>query len=344
MREPGLFALVNDMANIMRAEERNRCTEIRLQYTHFEVLHYLSQSTQNTNFPAAIAAYFGMTRGTLSQSLNVIENKGLIEKVKDVDDKRMVHIKLLEPGLLIIKKMNKNELISRASLIFKQQSQLQHADKLFAEMLKALQKASKPGFSIESHEQPVVRQRNHSIYEYVQQMAVLIRSEQRKRSTKLNVQLVHLQILEYLSRCNQFSDTPAAISEFLGKTRGTVSQSINLLKKNGWITKTQSSVDKRVFHIELQPRGLNILKQTNPNILLDKAEMILKKNSAHRPYYQAVAAALLALQQANPSNSFGICRSCQHFLKTTEAPVCLLMKQRLTPEESEKICQEYAVN
>ena len=62
------------------------------------------------------------------------------------------------------------------------------------------------------------------IYELIECMTALIRSEERKKCTELGLQPVHFQVLNYLMRCNKYSDTPAALTNYLGMTRGTVSQ------------------------------------------------------------------------------------------------------------------------
>ena len=103
------------MAALIRSEERKKCTELRLQLIHFEVLNYLSQSNKYTDTPAATASYFGMTRGTVSQSLIVLEKKGYLEKHKDESDKRIIHVKLLPSGITLLKKARRTELFNKAN-------------------------------------------------------------------------------------------------------------------------------------------------------------------------------------------------------------------------------------
>ena len=75
------------------------------------------------------------------------------------------------------------------------------------------------------------------IFDLIERMSALIRSEERKKCSELGIQSVHLQVLDYLSRCNRYSDTPAALTNYLGMTRGTVSQTVLLLEKKGFIRK-----------------------------------------------------------------------------------------------------------
>ena len=76
------------------------------------------------------------------------------------------------------------------------------------------------------------------VFDLIERMAALLRSEERKKCTSLGLQTVHLQALNYVSLCNKYSDTPAALTNYLGMTRGTVSQTLSLLEKKGFLKKT----------------------------------------------------------------------------------------------------------
>jgi hypothetical protein len=53
--------------------------------------------------------------------------------------------------------------------------------------------------------------------------------------------------------------------------------------------------------------------------------------------------ALVALQKANKSQSFGQCKTCKFFTVASEVFSCGLTKERLSLGDSEKICQEHCV-
>ena len=338
MPEIDIFEIVECMAALIRAEERKKCTELRLQLVHFEVLNYLSHSNKYTDTPAATASYFGMTRGTVSQSLIVLEKKGYLEKSKDDDDKRVIHVKLLPPGLSILKKARISELFTKTTLLLKQDISIQND--LFVAVLSALQKASQPQSFKAGQIQKIDMMKNPTVFDLIEYMAALIRSEERKRCTELKLQLVHFQVLEYLSLCNKYSDTPAAITNYLGMTRGTVSQTLILLEKRELIEKKQDQSDKRVFHVQLLKKGLNILNKAKPTDLLKKAAKILK-NSSISGGEEIFIEALLALQKANNSHSFGICSSCKNFTRQSTGFFCELTQEKLSKSDSEKICQEH---
>ena len=180
------------------------------------------------------------------------------------------------------------------------------------------------------------------IFDLIERMAALIRSEERKKCTELGLQPVHLQVLDYLSRCNRFSDTPAAVTNYLGMTRGTVSQTLLLLEKKGFIKKTADAADRRMVHLSLLASGNAILQQARPSELFDQATSILKE-SAFNSHQEVFVKALSALQKANKSQSFGLCKTCQYFTTTSTGFVCGLTREQLSQSDSEKICQEHKV-
>lgn len=341
MQETPVFELLKCIAAIIRSEQRKKCTKLRLQLIHFDVLGYLSQASQYTDTPAATALHFGMTRGTVSQSLIVLEKKGYIEKNKDEADKRIIHVRILPLGYAILKRARTTELLCRASTHLRSSYVPTTTKKYLIYLFSALQKSS--------HTQPFKAGNNNdfdamnkaNVFDLIECMATLIRSEERKKCTELKLQLVHFQVLEYLSLCNKYSDTPAAIANYLGMTRGTVSQTLIILEKREFINKNQDALDKRVFHIKLLQKGLNILQKVKPTELFSKASAILVANSSITDGEDIFIEALIALQKANDSMSFGVCKTCKNFTRKSQGYFCELTQEKLTKKDSEKICQEH---
>lgn len=179
------------------------------------------------------------------------------------------------------------------------------------------------------------------IYELIECMTTLIRSEERKKCTELGLQPVHFQVLNYLARCNKYSNTPAAVTNYLGMTRGTVSQSLIILEKKGYISKYPDDKDKRVVHLQLLPAGEEILKQARPSNLFQSATLILQNYETPDPDASVFQQALTALQKANQSQTFGVCKTCRNFSETNGEFFCQLTQEKLLDSESIQICQEH---
>lgn len=179
------------------------------------------------------------------------------------------------------------------------------------------------------------------IYELIECMTALIRSEERKKCTEVGLQPVHFQVLNYLSRANKYSNTPAAVANYLGMTRGTVSQSLIILEKKGFIEKIPDNNDKRVVHLHLLPEGVAVLKQARPSDLFDGATAILRNSDNPPSDANVFQQALTALQKANQSQSFGVCKTCRNFSEKDGEFFCQLTQEKLTTGDSEQICQEH---
>ena len=77
---------------------------------------------------------------------------------------------------------------------------------------------------------------NH-IYDYVERLSELLKIDSRQAGAEHGIQPVQLEVLHYLSICNRYSDTPMAVTEYLGQTKGTVSQTLKVLEKKSLLTK-----------------------------------------------------------------------------------------------------------
>ena len=180
------------------------------------------------------------------------------------------------------------------------------------------------------------------VFELIGSISALIRSEERKKCAEYGLQSVQLQALDYISRCNRYSDTPAALTKFLGLTKGTVSQTLLVLERKAYIEKLVDSHDRRMVHLKLLPEGEKVLAGAQPIELYDRASNILnsKENAA---YGEVFTQALRALQKANQSQSFGMCKTCHHFTPVNDGFFCGLTKEPLSVSDSNKICQEHTV-
>ena len=70
---------------------------------------------------------------------------------------------------------------------------------------------------------------------------------------------VQWEALRYLGRANRFSRTPAALTAYLGLTKGTVSQTVHALEARGLVTKQVDPADRRGRRLTLSPAGRTLL-------------------------------------------------------------------------------------
>jgi DNA-binding MarR family transcriptional regulator len=69
-----------------------------LKPAQWEALRYLGKANRFSRTPSALTAYMGVTKGSVSQTINALERKELIEKATVIGDKRSVTIVLSPSG------------------------------------------------------------------------------------------------------------------------------------------------------------------------------------------------------------------------------------------------------
>src|SRR3954466_15267052 len=93
-----LLELVERLGNLMRTELRKAGADETLQPVHVQALVYLSRANRYSNTPQALAEYLGLTKGPVSQTLLLLDRRGLIERFEDDVDRRVVRLRLSSPG------------------------------------------------------------------------------------------------------------------------------------------------------------------------------------------------------------------------------------------------------
>jgi DNA-binding MarR family transcriptional regulator len=179
------------------------------------------------------------------------------------------------------------------------------------------------------------------IYEHLERISNLLRTDNRRSILDKGLQPVQLEALHYLSCCNRYSNTPASVADYLGLTKGTVSQTLGLLEAGGLIEKRPDSKDRRVVHLLLTDQGRQIIADAVPPKVLKNA---LSRLSAadQEQLIDCLSSFLRSMQQGNRLRSFGQCQTCRHHLRETgETRRCGLTGESLSAADGEKICREH---
>ncbi|TQV88117.1 MarR family winged helix-turn-helix transcriptional regulator [Aliikangiella coralliicola] len=182
---------------------------------------------------------------------------------------------------------------------------------------------------------------SNPIYNYVERLSELLRVDSRQAGALHGLQPVQLEALHYLSICNRYSDTPMAVTEYLGQTKGTVSQTLKVLERKSLLTKQPDENDKRLSHLKITAKGKQLLQQLVPTPMFNKAcESLDKKDQAK--IVSALNQLLATLLKTNGMKSFGVCHSCRfNSRKENGDYFCDLLKQPLSVDETELICREH---
>jgi DNA-binding MarR family transcriptional regulator len=180
------------------------------------------------------------------------------------------------------------------------------------------------------------------LLELVERLGNLMRSELRKAGADESLQPVHLQALVYLSRANRYSNTPQALADYLGLTKGTVSQTLLLLDRRGLIERFEDDIDRRVVRLRLSSAGEQFLAESQPALPWQNATRNISPNRI-RNATSALREALATLQEDNEGAVFGECSSCSWCQKLSQRIYrCGKMGDRLSGPETRKLCRIYA--
>lgn len=181
---------------------------------------------------------------------------------------------------------------------------------------------------------------NPTIYDYLERIDNLLRAETWKAATRHQLQPIQLQMLDYLHRCNRYSNTPAGVTAYFQLTKGTVSQSLKVLEKRGFISRQPDPDDKRKVHMLVTDAGKNLLNDVFPLHFLRTIEE--EEAAASSEIIHALNHLLTNLQQVNQLESFGVCHSCRYFqTEGQEQFRCGLTHEPLALHEIELICREH---
>ena len=85
---------------IDRLERLSRSPDARtgLNPAQWEALRYAARANRFSRSPAALADYLGSTRGTVSQTLIALEDKGLIARQQNPKDRRSLELVVTDAG------------------------------------------------------------------------------------------------------------------------------------------------------------------------------------------------------------------------------------------------------
>ncbi len=178
------------------------------------------------------------------------------------------------------------------------------------------------------------------IQDILERLANLLRIETRTFGLKHGLQPVQIEALTYLTQCNRYSDTPLAVTEFLGLTKGTVSQSLKILEEKGLLRKRQDAEDKRVIHLIPTAKGRKLIQQSIPEKGLKRA-LTKTTTSQAQDLEENLRSILRGLQQQNNQKTFAACHTCRFNEHHPGGYLCGLTQETLTEKDIQLICREH---
>lgn len=178
------------------------------------------------------------------------------------------------------------------------------------------------------------------VNDILERLCNLLRTEARTFGVKSGLQPVQLEALSYLTQCNRYSDTPQAVAEYLGLTKGTVSQTLKVLQQRGLLTKHPDQQDKRLVHMKTTLAGRQVIEDGFPAQGLGRA--LADKNTKEvSRLAEGLQSLLRDMQRANGLKTFAACHTCRFNERRDGGYFCGLTQEPLSNEEVTLICREH---
>ena len=150
------------------------------------------------------------------------------------------------------------------------------------------------------------------------------------------------EALRYIARANRFSNSPGALTRYLGATKGTVSQTVQALERKGLLTKASRMGEKRSVVLALTETGRAMLCN-DPWARLSAAEADLSDKTRRRMARGARELLDGELSRGNHP-TFGTCETCRYFREdgmkdSADGPhQCMAFTAPLSDIETGEIC------
>ena len=179
-----------------------------------------------------------------------------------------------------------------------------------------------------------------TLFDLLERLSSLTRIWFRQHPLLAELQPIQLSALMYLARCNHYSNTPLGVTDYLGLTKGTVSQSLKALEERQWIYKQPDARDKRIVHLKPTAEGKAIAQQLMAVQVLQQ-DMQQLGPEQEQQLSNGLQQLLTQIQQQQQRKSFGVCHSCRFHQQQDGRPFCGLTRQPLPDSAITLICREH---
>ncbi|WP_341894105.1 MarR family transcriptional regulator [Ferrovibrio terrae] len=153
------------------------------------------------------------------------------------------------------------------------------------------------------------------------------------------------EALRFIAQANKYSRSPTALADYLGATKGTVSQTLIALESKGLITRCKKTEDRRQVDLCLTEAGQTMLAK-DPMQTLEQATLEIADELGIQ-MVKGLTRLLHDLQSRNQINEFGVCQDCSLFCVNTQSVTdltggtCGNTGEAVDTAEKTKICINY---
>ena len=153
------------------------------------------------------------------------------------------------------------------------------------------------------------------------------------------------EALRYLARANRYSRNPSALADFLGVTKGTVSQTLIALEGKVFLRRVRGISDRRAVRLELTPAGEALLAH-DPLLRIDEAVARLSPG-ARASLVEGLDQLVRDFPRRGGGGGFGVCETCCQFCADAAGDErggphrCGMTGEPLSDDEKRRICVKF---
>lgn len=149
------------------------------------------------------------------------------------------------------------------------------------------------------------------------------------------------EVLRYFAEANRFSRTPSAVTLYMGTTKGTISQTLQVLEQKKLVRKTAARNDKRSVTVDVTAAGRRLLKKDPLSELAQSVDSLSAEG--RNALDTGVDELVRNLLQTRGGRPFGLCQTCTNFKKNHpegQPHYCALLLEPLSESDSDMRCIE----
>ncbi|WP_159567259.1 MarR family winged helix-turn-helix transcriptional regulator [Budvicia diplopodorum] len=178
-----------------------------------------------------------------------------------------------------------------------------------------------------------------TLFDILERLANLQQSGFRRNSLLESLPSVQVNALYYLLRCNHYSNTPGSVTEYLGLTKGTVSQSLRKLEEKALIYRQSHPGDKRKVLLFLTDKARQAIEGALSQDNIAKVQSALP--SGGEELQLQLMGLLRQVQLREGVRLFGECQFCRFHQRQQGQSFCRLTQELLPSESITLICREF---
>jgi DNA-binding MarR family transcriptional regulator len=153
--------------------------------------------------------------------------------------------------------------------------------------------------------------------------------------------------LRFLARANKFSRTLSGFADYQATTRGTASQTIKALERNGFLKRERSAHDGRSYILRLTRNGHSVLNEDPMRVLVEAVEQLNERTKLElRDTLRHALGSAAGVPNRVP---VGTCRECLFFQKPSRRRTrgedkrgfCKLLTLPVEDNEKDLLCVKF---